>query len=85
MPSHVSRALEYEVRGWGRLYECLQDFRHADPSARDVATYTRHVQAFLAIQQDLLLAEEEMLGSCLVRHYESLADELRDRGLRVPL
>jgi hypothetical protein len=85
MPPHVVRALEQEIELWERLQHSLKDFWQAEPSSADLDAYTANVLQYLSYQRDFLYAEEEMLTSCLVQHYETTMLALRDAASRVPL
>lgn len=86
MPAHLRRALQLEVALWQRLIEAIQKaIKGQSLSDADYDQFRNTVREFLGPLLDLLLAEQEMINSCLVQHYTKLIDALADQAARVTL
>lgn len=85
MPPHVESALRLEIVLWRRIQAALE---HADTKNMDDAKYkvfTENVRTILLCLINLLHAEEEMLTSCLVRHYTGIIKAVQAESARVTL
>jgi len=85
MPSHVQAALRLEIVLWRRIQAALE---RADTKNMDEKKYAQlrdGIRAILLCLINLLHAEEEMLQSCLVRHYMQIIQSVQADSARVTL
>lgn len=87
MPAHLERALLLEITLWQHLIDAIQKATKGPESLTDADydAFRSKVREFVSPLLDLLLAEQEMLSSCLVQHYLALTDALADQAGRVSL
>lgn len=85
MPQHLQMALHLETILWRRIQAALE---RANADKMDDSTYKaleENVRAILLALINLLHAEEEMLTSCLVRHYVTIIQGIQADSARVTL
>ncbi|MGK2858159.1 MAG: hypothetical protein ACSLFQ_13230 [Thermoanaerobaculia bacterium] len=83
MPQHLHAALQLEIALWRRILLALEK---ADTKNMDEHKYTAlhdNIRALLLCLINLLHAEEEMLTSCLVRHYTQIIQTIQAEAARV--
>lgn len=87
MPAHMRRALQLEIAMWQHLIDAIQNAvkRPHSMTNEEYEALRNKVRAYLNPLRDLLLAEQEMLGSCLIHHYLKLVDALNDQATRAGL
>ena len=85
MPQHLQMALHLEIVLWRRIQAALE---RANAAKMDDATYhslAENTRAVLLALINLLHAEEEMLTSCLVRHYITIIQNIQAEAARATL
>lgn len=85
MPQHLQMALHLEILLWRRIQAALE---RANAAKMDDSTYKAletNVRDVLLALINLLHAEEEMLCSCLVRHYVTIIQAVQADAARVTL
>lgn len=83
MPPHILAALQLEIGLWRRILVALET---ADTKNMDEHQYTAlhdDIRALLLCLINILHAEEEMLHSCLVRHYTRIIESIKADAARV--
>lgn len=85
MPPHVQAALRLEIVLWRRLQASLEraDTKNMDEQKYNV--FRDGIRTILLALINLLHAEEEMLKSCLVRHYAEIIRSVQADAARVTL
>jgi hypothetical protein len=76
LPHHVRRSLDAEIAMWERLADGLETLAHARVTEDSLDAYASRVRSYLVCQLDLLRMEQEMVHSCLVRHYDDLRESI---------
>jgi len=85
MPQHLQMALHLEIVLWRRIQAALE---RANAAKMDDTTYKHleeNIRVILLSLVNLLHAEEEMLTSCLVRHYVTIIQAIQADTARVSL
>jgi hypothetical protein len=85
MPQHLQMALRLEILLWRRIQAALE---RANAATMDDASYKKleeGTRTLLLAIINLLHAEEEMLTSCLVRHYVTIIQDVQADAARVTL
>ncbi len=85
MPPHLLSALRLEIVLWRRIQVALEK---ADTNKMDEKKYGAlrdGTRALLLCLINLLHAEEEMLKSCLVKHYTQILQAIQAESARVTL
>jgi hypothetical protein len=85
MPSHVLAALRFEQLLWHRIQAALEKADAAHMTEHKYAALRDGICALLLCLINVLHAEEEMLTTCLVRHYLELLQRLQADAARVTL
>lgn len=80
LPEHMRRAVEAEVVMWMTIHDLLFKPPVTEDQYPDLC---RKLRPFISVLIDLLHAEEEMMGSPLVRHYIKRVDAWRAEAARV--
>ena len=80
MPRHMADALEFEIKLWAYLDDLTQ---HQIQDEQAYKSFCMNLRPLVGVLCDLLHLEEEMVNSCLVRHYERALDMLRAEASRV--
>jgi hypothetical protein len=83
MPAHLKAALNLEISFWQHLQEKLDDAREATLTEADYDRIKDSFRSFLVVLIDLLHMEEEMLSSCLQKHYVDLTHAIQARAAEV--
>jgi hypothetical protein len=84
LPVHLKLALDAEVALWKRLQEQVDHARAATLSEADYDRLKDSFRSYLVVLIDLLHLEEEMIMSCLQRHYVEQTRALQARAAEVP-
>lgn len=85
MPNHVQMALHLEVILWRRIQAGLERVDTKNMDEKSYAVFRDKVRALLLSLINLLHAEEEMMTSCLVRHYITIVQAVQAESARVTL
>jgi hypothetical protein len=85
MPPQVESALRLEIVLWRRLQEGVQRAHGIRMDEKAYDAFTESVRALLMTLINLLHAEEEMVTSCLVRHYVAIIKVIQAESARVTL
>jgi len=85
MPNHVQMAVRLEIILWRRIQASLERIEPAHMDEQQFAAFVENVRSILMHLIDLLHAEEEMLTSCLVRHYLTIIQAVQADAARVTL
>lgn len=85
MPQQVQLALHLEVALWQHLLEAIEVKTTVGLTDAQYDEWKTQVRSFLLPLIDLLHAEEEMLTSCLVKHYVEIVHQIQGRVARVSL
>lgn len=83
MPAHMKGALNLEVSFWQYLQEKVDDAREAKLSEADYDRIKDSFRTFIVVLIDLLHMEEEMITSCLQKHYVELTHAIQARATAV--
>lgn len=76
LPPHLERSLEAEINLWEQLAVGLKALGRAQVSEHALEEYARRVRGYLGCHEDLLRLQQEMVRSCLVRHYDELREQI---------
>lgn len=85
MPQHLQAAVRQEIILWRRIQVALEK---ADTKSMDEKRYAAlrdGIRTLLLCLINLLHAEEEMLKSCLVKHYMQIIQAVQAESARVTL
>lgn len=85
MPQHLQMALHLEILLWRRIQAALERANASKMDEKTYKTLEENVRAILLALVNLLHAEEEMLTSCLVRHYVTIIQSIQADAARVTL
>jgi hypothetical protein len=85
MPPHVAAALRLEIVLWRRIQVALEKTDTKNMSDTAYANLRDGTRALLLCLVNLLHAEEEMLASCLVKHYDAITRAVQAESARVTL
>jgi hypothetical protein len=86
MPAQVEMSLHLEMILWRRLQAGLErEMAQERITEAQYAQFQQGVRALLMILINVLHAEEEMVTSCLVQHYITIAKALQAESARVTL
>ena len=83
LPAHLKLALDAEIALWKRLHEHVDAARAAKLSEADYDRLKDSFRTYLVVLIDLLHMEEEMVTSCLQKHYVDLTRALQARAAEV--
>lgn len=85
MPQHVQMALHLEIVLWRRIQTALERANAAKMDDAGYKTLEENIRSILLALINLLHAEEEMLTTCLVRHYVTIIQAVQADAARVTL
>jgi ribosomal protein S4 len=86
MPKQVEMSLHLEMILWRRLQAGLErEMKQNGITHSQYQQFQQAVRALLMTLINLLHAEEEMVTSCLVQHYITIAKDLQAESARVSL
>lgn len=85
MPDHVASALRLEIALWQHLEEAIETADVKKMSEADYDQWKERIRSFLLHIVNLLHAEEEMVTSCLVRHYINIIHAIQAEVARVTI
>lgn len=85
MPAHVQSALRLEIVLWRRIQAALERTNTKDMNEQKYNAFRDNERAILLALINLLHAEEEMIKSCLVKHYTTIIQAVQADAARVTL
>lgn len=86
MPQHMEMALRLEIILWRRVQAGLErEMKQDHVTDAQYQQFQQSVRTLLMTLINLLHAEEEMVTSCLVQHYLTIAQDLQAESARVTL
>lgn len=83
MPAHIKAALNLEISFWQHLKEKVEDASEAKLTEAEYDRLKDSFRSFLVVLIDLLHLEEELLSSCLQKHYIDLTQAIQARAAEV--
>jgi len=85
LPQQLATALRAELTMWEHINQAVLHAHKQQLSESDYDHLRDRIIEYSMILVDVLHAEEEMVTSCLVRHYLTVIDALADKAARVEL
>jgi len=85
IPPHVQAGLRLEIVLWRRIQTALERTDTKNMDEKKYAVFRDGIRTLLLALINLLHAEEEMLKSCLVRHYTQIIQAVQADAARVTL